>query len=88
MVLITSSMSVPRTSRVNLTTTSPPDKVLLKHEREKKSKCLNACLKQICHFTLFVVSTNGQIGQEDKVLLKCVSALTNRVSHALWFAAT
>jgi hypothetical protein len=53
----------------------PPDKVLLKHEREKKSKYLNACLDQRRHFTPFVLSTDGQLGIEAKVLLKRLSAL-------------
>jgi hypothetical protein len=53
----------------------PPEKVLLKHEREKKSKYLRACLEQRRHFTPFVVSTDGQIGPEAEVLLKRLSAL-------------
>jgi hypothetical protein len=53
----------------------PPDKVLLKHERKRKSKHLNACLDQRQHSTPFVLSTDGQLGIEAKVLLKRLSDL-------------
>ena len=52
-----------------------PAKVLAKHEREKKAKHLEACLDQRRHFSPFVFSTDGVIGQEAKTLLKRVSAL-------------
>jgi hypothetical protein len=52
-----------------------PAKALLKHEREKKSKYLDACIGQGRHFTPFVLSTDGQLGMEAKVLTKRLSAL-------------
>jgi hypothetical protein len=54
--------------------TKDPMKVLETHEREKKKKYLEPCLEQQCHFTLFVVSTDGLIGKEAKTLLKKLSA--------------
>jgi hypothetical protein len=50
-----------------------PHKVLAAQEREKKRKCLDACLEQRKHFTPFVVSTNGLIGREAGELLKRLS---------------
>ena len=50
-----------------------PHKVLAQHEREKKKKYLQACLDQRKHFTPFVVSTDGMIGQEAGELLKRLS---------------
>jgi hypothetical protein len=52
-----------------------PAKALLKHEREKKSKHLDTCIEQQRHFTPFVLSTDGHLGMEAKVLLKRLSAL-------------
>jgi hypothetical protein len=52
-----------------------PAKVLATHEREKKKKYLEACLGQRRHFTPFVVSTDGLIGREAKILWKKLSAL-------------
>jgi hypothetical protein len=52
-----------------------PAKVLANHEREKKKKYLEACLGQRRHFTPFVVSTDGLLGREAKILLKKLSAL-------------
>jgi hypothetical protein len=51
-----------------------PDKVLAAHEREKKKKYLGACLEQRRHFSPFVVSTDGLLGKEAKILLKKLSA--------------
>ena len=45
-----------------------PDAVLLSHEREKK-KYLQACPDQCCHFSPFVVSCDGVLGNEAKVQL-------------------
>jgi hypothetical protein len=52
-----------------------PAKVLEAHEKEKKKKHLGACLDQRRTFTPFVVSTDGQIGKEAKILLKKLSTL-------------
>lgn len=47
-----------------------PESVLAAHEREKKKKYLQPCLEQRRHFTPFVTSTDGLIGEEAKTLLK------------------
>jgi len=52
-----------------------PAKVLESHEKEKKKKYLEPCLKQRRHFTPFVVSTDGLLGKEAKTLLKVLSTL-------------
>jgi hypothetical protein len=52
-----------------------PAKVLAQHEREKKKKYLEACLERRRHFTPFVVSADGMIGKEAKVMMKRLSAL-------------
>jgi hypothetical protein len=48
------------------------DKVLAVHEHEKKKKYLEACFlgQRHRHFSPFVVSTDGLLGQEAKTLLK------------------
>ena len=46
-----------------------PEAVLLSHDREKKKKYLEACLDQLRQFTLFVVSCDGVLGNEAKVVL-------------------
>jgi hypothetical protein len=51
-----------------------PHKVLAAHEREKKKKHLGACLEQRRHFSPFVVSADGLLGKEAKMLLKKQSA--------------
>jgi hypothetical protein len=51
------------------------DKVLSAHEREKKKKYLGACLDQRRHFSPFVVSTDGLLGKEAKILLRKLSAM-------------
>jgi hypothetical protein len=51
-----------------------PDKVLAAHEREKKKKYLGACLEQRRHFSPFVVSTDGLLSKEAKILLRKLSA--------------
>ena len=45
-------------------------KVLAAHERKKKKKYLEACLEKHRHFSLFVVSTDGLLGKEAKILPK------------------
>jgi hypothetical protein len=52
-----------------------PAKVLAQHKREKKKKYLEACLERRHHFTPFVVSANGMIGKEAKVMMKILLAL-------------
>jgi hypothetical protein len=52
-----------------------PHKVLEAHEREKKKKCLEACLEQRRHFSPFLASTDGLLGKESRTLLKKLSAL-------------
>jgi hypothetical protein len=51
-----------------------PCKVLADHECEKKKKHLGACLEQRRHFSPFVVSADGLLGKEAKLLLKKLSA--------------
>ena len=51
-----------------------PQKVLKRHEKEKKKKYLEACLQQRRHFSPFVVSTDGLLGREAQTLLKKLSA--------------
>ena len=46
-----------------------PDKVLEAQEREKKRKDPETCLQQRRHFPPFVVSTDGLLGKEAKVLI-------------------
>jgi hypothetical protein len=45
-------------------------KVLTAHEHKKKKKYLKPYLEQHWHFTPCVVSTNGMIGKESKLLLE------------------
>jgi hypothetical protein len=52
-----------------------PTKILAQHKQEKKKKYLEACLERRCHFTLFVVSADGKIGKEAKVMMKRLPAL-------------
>jgi hypothetical protein len=49
--------------------------VLEAHEREKKKKCLGACLEQRRHFSPFVVLTDGLLGKEAKILLRKLSSM-------------
>ncbi len=50
-----------------------PEKVLKRHEKEKKTKYLQACLQQRRSFVPFVVSTDGMLGYEANNLLKLLS---------------
>jgi hypothetical protein len=50
-----------------------PAKVLVAHGKEKKRKYLEACLKQRRHFTPFVVSTDGLIGEEARTVMRKLS---------------
>lgn len=47
-----------------------PDKVLQRHEKQKKGKYLQACLKQRRSFVPFVVSTDGMLGREANNLIR------------------
>jgi hypothetical protein len=59
-----------------------PDKVLGAHEREKKKKHLGACLQQRPHFSPFVASADGLLGEEAKILLRESAAmLTEKVGE-------
>jgi hypothetical protein len=51
------------------------DKVSAAHERKKKKKCLGACLEQRRHFSRFVASADGLLGEEAKILLRKPSAM-------------
>jgi hypothetical protein len=51
------------------------EKVLAAHKQEKKTKYLEACLRQCRHFSPFLVSTDGLFGKEVKTLLKKLSSL-------------
>jgi hypothetical protein len=52
-----------------------PDKVLKRHERQKKAKYLQACLKQRRSFVPFVVSTDGMLGYEANNLIKRIAGM-------------
>jgi hypothetical protein len=53
----------------------PSSQVLLEsQEREKKRKYLKNCLKQRRHFTPFVCSVDGLLGQEAATFSKCLAA--------------
>jgi hypothetical protein len=48
--------------------------VLEAQEREKKRKYLEPCVQQRRHFSPFVVSTDGMLGKEAKVLMRTLAA--------------
>ena len=50
-----------------------PETVHLSREREKKKKYLQACLDQRRHFSPFVVSCDGVLGNEAKVVQQNLS---------------
>ena len=52
---------------------STPEKVLRKHEQEKKKKYLESCMEQRRHFSPFVCSTDGMLGLEAQQLLKRIA---------------
>jgi hypothetical protein len=52
----------------------PPAKVLESQEREKKHKYLKNCLEQQHHFTPFVCSVDGLLGQEAATFSKRLTA--------------
>ena len=59
--------------------TCDPDKVLARHEKEKKNKYLEACLKQRRSFTPFVVSTDGMLGREaSNLMMKLAQKLSSK----------
>jgi hypothetical protein len=47
-----------------------PQKVLEVVERLKKNKCLQPCLYQWHHFTLFFVSVDSLLGKEEIMIIK------------------
>lgn len=51
-----------------------PKEVLAQHEQQKKKKYLAACLAQRRHFTPFVVSADGLLGNEAQSVLQNLSA--------------
>ncbi len=56
-----------------------PAKVLETHEKEKKKKYLASCIAQRRNFTPFVVSTDGLIGKEARLVLqKLLSLLADK----------
>jgi hypothetical protein len=50
-------------------------KVSAAHECEKKKKHLGACLDQCRHFSPFVVSADGFLSEEAKILLRKLFAM-------------
>jgi len=48
----------------------PLIKVLEHHERDKKKKFLQSCLAQQRHFSPFVVSADGMVAPEAKMVMK------------------
>jgi hypothetical protein len=51
-----------------------PAKVLETHKKEKKRKYLGACLERRWHFTPFVCSVDGLLGQEATIFYKRLAA--------------
>jgi hypothetical protein len=59
-----------------------PSKVLKAAEHLKKKKYVQPCLDQRHHFTPFIVSVDGLIGKEAKMVLKVLAARTvNKAGH-------
>ena len=58
-----------------------PEKILAQHEREKKRKYLEPCLKQRRHFTPFVVSTDGLLGREATFFTRRLSSILAEKWH-------
>ena len=51
-----------------------PEKVLLRHEKEKKKKYLEACLEERRHFSPYVCDCYGLLGSEAKAVNKKLAA--------------
>ena len=51
-----------------------PEKVLARHEREKKKKYLEACLEERRHFSPYVCDCYGLLGEEAKAVNKKLAA--------------
>jgi hypothetical protein len=51
------------------------DEVSAAHKRKKKKKHLGACLEQRRHFSPFVASADGLLGEEAKILLRKLSVM-------------
>ena len=52
-----------------------PDKVLVRHEREKKNKYSAACRAQRHTFTPLVYSTDGMLGKEAQAATKRLASI-------------
>jgi hypothetical protein len=52
-----------------------PAKVLESQEKEKKRKCLEACLERHRHFTPFACSVDGMLGPEARTFAKCLGVV-------------
>jgi hypothetical protein len=52
-----------------------PSPIGLKSRTREKEKHLGACLEQRRHFSQFVVSADGLLGEEAKILLRKLSAM-------------
>jgi hypothetical protein len=50
-----------------------PANVLETHKKEKKRKYIGACLERRRHFTPFVCSLDGLLGQEATIFSKCLA---------------
>ena len=44
-------------------------------EREKRKKCLHACIKELRNFTLFIPSVDGLVGVRAEITLKRLASL-------------
>ena len=55
-----------------------PETVHLSREREKKKKYLQACLDQRRHFSPFVVSCDGVLGNEAKVVQQNLAGIAKK----------
>ena len=51
-----------------------PEKVLLRHEKEKKKKYLEACIEERRHFSPYVCDCYGLLGEEAKAVNKKLAA--------------
>lgn len=59
--------------------TTPTDKILSNQEKEKKKKYHPTCQELRHHFTPFITTTDGQIGQEgNKMLTRLASKLCSK----------
>jgi hypothetical protein len=54
---------------------------LAQHEPEKKRKYLEPCLAQRRHFTPFIVSTDGMLGEEATFFIRRLSSILAEKWH-------